>query len=154
MNKELIETRFKKFEKDSFHFNGQEYWSARDLMNVFNYSDWSLFSKLINKAQQTCTKAREEVADHFVGYHKVINRDNGAKRKVEDVALTMYACYLIAKNVNSTEQVISFAQTYFAVQTKKQKLQQQRLLGIVKVETKEKPPEEKNNFLTMSMKGR
>ena len=138
MKKELIQELFKKFEEACYDLDGLECWSARELMSVFSYSEWRAFSTLIKKASETCKNAGEKVEDHFVVYYKMVELGSGAQRKIEDVALTRYACYLVAQNGNPSKQEIAFAQTYFAVQTRKQELIEQRLLDIARVNAREK----------------
>lgn len=138
MKRELIQELFKKFEDACYDLDGLECWNARELMEIFNYSEWRAFSTLIKKASQTCENSGEKVEDHFVVYYKMVKIGSGAKRKIVDVALTRYACYLVAQNGNPSKKEIAFAQTYFAVQTRKQELIEKRLLDITRVNAREK----------------
>ena len=138
MKKELIHELFEKFEQACYIYKDVECWSARELQLLFNYSEWRNFIKVIDKAKETCRNVGERVSDHFVDSNKMIELAKGAQREVEDIALTRYACYLIAQNGDSVKNEIAFAQTYFAVQTRKQELIEQRLLDIERVTAREK----------------
>lgn len=122
MKKELIQELFEKFEKARIIIDNIECWSARELQKIFNYSDWRNFIKVIDKAKVSCISSNIEVSDHFVDINKMIELAKGAKREIIDTALTRYACYLIAQNGDPSKQEIAFAQTYFALQTRKQEL--------------------------------
>lgn len=138
MKKEVISALFQKFEDACYDLEGLECWSARELMLIFNYSEWRAFSKLIKRASQACQASGEDVSNHFVAYYKMVELGSGAQRKVEDVALTRYACYLVAQNGDPIKEEIAFAQTYFAFQTRKQELIEKRLLDIDRVNAREK----------------
>jgi len=98
MQKEQIKELFERFEKARYLLEGVECWSARDLQLVFNYSEWRNFTKVIDKARESCQNAGIPVSDHFVDVNKMVVLGSGSKRQVADVALTRYACYLIAQN--------------------------------------------------------
>ena len=102
--------------------NGIEYWYARELQIVLDYKEWRKFENVINKAKQACENSNTTVFDHFVGADKMVQIGSGAKRKQKDYKLTRYACYLIAQNGDSRKKVISLAQTYFAIQTRRQEI--------------------------------
>lgn len=138
MKKEQIQQLFEQFENACAHLNEIEYWSARDLQLIFNYSEWRNFVKVINKAKEACENSGILVSDQFVGINKLIEMAKGAKRSLEDIALTRYACYLVAQNGDANKPEIAFAQTYFAVQTRKQEIIEQRLLDIARVTAREK----------------
>lgn len=102
--------------------SGTEYWSARDLMPVLGYSTWQRFEEAISRAQTACFEAAQLVKDHFSGSVKLVRIGSETSRRVPDYHLSRYACYLIAQNGDSRIQAIALAQTYFAVQTRRQEL--------------------------------
>ena len=102
--------------------NGVEFWYARELMPILQYSNWQNFEKIINKAKISCENSNINVLDHFTDINKMVQIGSGAERKQQDYELTRYACYLIAQNGDSRKKVIALAQTYFAVQTRKQEI--------------------------------
>jgi len=104
-----------------------EYWYARDLQKVLGYSEWRNFNKVIEKAKITCEVAKIDASCHFVDVNKMANLGLGKERAIDDMMLTRYACYLIAQNGDSSKEPIAFAQTYFAMQTRKQELLEQRI---------------------------
>lgn len=138
MKKELIEELFNQFEGACHDLEGLECWSGRELMEVLGYKEWRTFAKLIQRASVACEASGEEIHDHFVVVEKTIALGKGGQRKIEDVALTRYACYLVAQNGDSAKSEIAFAQTYFAVQTRKQEIIEQRMLDIDRVNAREK----------------
>ena len=102
--------------------NGREYWEARELMPLLEYSKWERFSNAIDNAKKSCENSGYSVEEHFPGVGKMINLAKGAKRSVLDYKLSRYACYLIVQNGDSRKKVIALGQTYFAIQTRKQEL--------------------------------
>ena len=102
--------------------NGVEFWYARELMPILQYSNWQNFEKIIQKAKIACENSSIAVIDHFTDVNKMVQIGSGAYREQIDYKLTRYACYLIAQNGDSRKRVISLAQTYFAVQTRKQEI--------------------------------
>jgi DNA-damage-inducible protein D len=138
MKKELITGLFEKFEQACYIFKDVECWSARELQEILGYSKWENFSKVIDKAKIACESSGVEVSHHFPDIRKMIDLGKGAQREIEDVALTRYACYLVAQNGDPAKSEVAFAQTYFAVQTRKQEIIEQRLLDVARVSAREK----------------
>ena len=120
---EKIDGNNKSFE-DIKHIdeNGVEFWYARELMTILEYSNWQNFEKIIDKAKMTCQNSDISVLDHFTDVNKMVRIGSGAYREQIDYRLTRYACYLVAQNGDSRKKVIATAQTYFAVQTRKQEI--------------------------------
>ncbi len=104
-----------------------EFWYARDIMQTLGYDRWENFSKVVQKASVACETAGSSVANHFRDTTKMVKIGSGADRSIEDVMLTRYACYLIAQNGDPRKEEIAFAQTYFAVQTRKQEIIEERI---------------------------
>jgi DNA-damage-inducible protein D len=138
MRQELVVELFQKFEQACYLYNELECWSSRELQQVLGYAEWRNFLKVIDKAKTACTKAGFSSKDHFVDVNKMVPVGSGAEREIDDIALTRYACYLIAQNGDPAKSEIAFAQTYFAVQTRKQEIIEQRLLEIDRVSARTK----------------
>ena len=102
--------------------DGNEYWYARELIKVLKYSNWQNFEKVINKSKISCANSNCMVKDHFIDISKMVSIGSKTKRELNDYKLSRYACYLIAQNGDSRKKVIALAQTYFAIQTRKQEL--------------------------------
>lgn len=126
-NRELVDRLRRIFEAKSQRLEGVEIWLARDLQRLLDYSEWRNFTNVINKAKEACKVAGAEVEDHFVDVNKVIEKGKGARESIADIALTRYACYLIAQNGDPAKRPVAFAQTYFALQTRKQEVLEERL---------------------------
>ncbi len=102
--------------------NGVEYWYARELQKILEYNKWENFEKVIRKAKQSCENSNISNLDHFLDVRKMVAIGSGAEKEIKDYKLTRYACYLIAQNGDSRKKVIALAQTYLAIQTRKQEL--------------------------------
>ena len=138
MVKDTIVKLNKNFEEYAYEQDGIEYWLARELQELLGYSDWRNFSNAINKAKESCQTTGEAVSDHFVDVTKMVKIGSGAERKQEDIMLTRYACYLIAQNGDPKKQQIAFAQSYFAIQTRKQEVLEERIQLMERLQAREK----------------
>ena len=138
MEKETIIKLNKSFEESAYEQDGVEYWLARELQILLGYSDWRNFINAIEKAKESCKTIGEAVLDHFVDVTKMVKIGSGAERKQDDIMLTRYACYLIAQNGDPKKEQIAFAQSYFAIQTRKQELLEERIRLNERLQAREK----------------
>lgn len=104
--------------------NGVEFWYARDLQSVLEYKQWKNFIKVVDKAKEACLNSGLNIIEHFISINKNITLANNATRKIEDIKLTRYACYLIVQNSDPRKSIVALGQTYFSMQTRKQELQE------------------------------
>lgn len=128
MKSDLILRYRQSFENSAKVYQSIECWSARDLQTLLGYDEWRNFLQVIEKAMESCKNSKEEPKYHFVGVNKLIETGKDATRQIGDYFLTRYACYLIAQNGDPRKEVIAFAQSYFALQTRKQEVLEQRIL--------------------------
>jgi DNA-damage-inducible protein D len=138
MKSDEIRNLFSQFEDAASELEGVECWSARVLQSLLGYSKWENFEKVIQKAKDACKNAGEIVDNHFPDIRKMVEIGSKTERPVDDIALTRYACYLIAQNGDSRKEEIAFAQNYFAVQTRRAEIVEQRILEFERVKAREK----------------
>ncbi len=127
MKPSIIQRLHKNFEDFVHVKDGVEFWFARDLQELLGYTEWRNFLKVIEKAREACRNSDHPASDHFVDVNKKVSLGSGSEREIDDVMLTRYACYLIAQNGDPRKDEIAFAQSYFAVQTRKQELIEERI---------------------------
>ncbi len=105
--------------------SGVEFWDARDLQDLLGYARWDSFLDVVEKAKESCRASGQSISDHFADVRKMVPIGSGAEREIDDMRLTRYACYLVAQNGDSRKKPIAFAQTYFAIQTRKQEIREE-----------------------------
>lgn len=138
MEKQLITSLHKSFEDAVHEQEGVEFWYARELMGLLEYTKWDNFKQVIEKAKTACQNSGQSVVDHFPDVGKMVEIGSGAQKTVDDYMLTRYACYLIAQNGDPRKERIAFAQSYFALQTRKQELLEERISLSERLEARQK----------------
>jgi len=138
MEKELIVKLNQNFERAAFQQGGVEFWCARDLQVLLEYTEWRNFVRVIESAKSACLNSKQVVSDHFVDVNKTIPMPKGASKKIDDMMLTRYACYLIAQNGDPQKTQIAFAQSYFAIQTRRQELLEERIRLVERLRARKK----------------
>lgn len=139
MQKEIIQQLTENFESYA-HKTGEdiEFWLARDLQSLLGYSKWDNFKGVISKAKTACEVTEHQIEDHFADVGKMVSIGSGAEKEIADIMLTRYACYLIAQNGDTKKEKIAFAQQYFAIQTRRAELIEQKILEHERVQAREK----------------
>ena len=137
MKKEITSKLHSSFELAVQKTDDVEFWFARDLLELLGYK-WRNFLQVIDKAKTACINAKQNAADHFADISKMVDVGSGAKREIDDVIHTRYACYLVAQNGDPRKDEIAFAMNYFAVQTRKQELLEKRLKEWERLQAREK----------------
>ena len=138
MKKEMIAKLTKSFEKSAHTEQSVEFWMARDIQELLEYDKWSNFLNVIEKAKIACQNSSHVVLDHFADVGKMVPIGSGGTREIPDIMLSRYACYLIAQNGDPRKETIAFAQSYFALQTRKQELLEKRIEIVERLEARQK----------------
>lgn len=139
MTFDIIESLTSSFENASNKTEESiEFWLARNLQQLLGYREWRNFQNVLLKAKTACEVSGHDISENFVDINKMVEIGSGAQKNIEDIMLTRYACYLVAQNGDSKKEQIAFAQTYFAIQTRKAELIEQRLLDVERVEARHK----------------
>lgn len=138
MQKEIIAKLTKSFEESAHIEQGIEFWMARDIQELLEYNGWRNFVNVIDKAKIACETSRQPIENHFVDVNKMVKLGSGSEREIPDIMLSRYACYLIAQNGDPRKETIAFAQSYFALQTRKQELLEKRIEMVERLEARQK----------------
>jgi len=147
MEKQVIKALTENFESYANKTENRiEFWFARDLQNLLGYAKWDNFLNVISKAKTACDMSGGEIFDHFADVGKTIKMPKTAEKTVPDIMLTRYACYLIAQNGDSSKEEIAFAQTYFAVQTRKFEIIEKKLQEFERLQARQKLTETEKSY--------
>lgn len=138
MKHEIVHRFHRHFEDYVRDAGGIEFWYARDLQVLLGYKEWRNFANVIDKAKDSCKTTKHEISDHFVDANKMVSLGSGSEREIPDIMLTRYACYLIAQNGDPRKEEIAFAQSYFAVQTRKQENIEEHILLTERLKARER----------------
>ena len=139
MQTQIIHTLTENFESYAHQTQeGIEFWLARDLQHLLGYTKWDNFQSVISKAKTACEVSGQKISDHFADVGKMVAIGSGAEKEIPDIMLTRYACYLIAQNGDPKKEQIAFAQRYFAIQTRKAEIIEQKMLEHERVQAREK----------------
>jgi DNA-damage-inducible protein D len=138
MEQLIIKTLTSSFEEHAQNQDGVEFWYARDLQKLLEYQRWEKFLNVIEKARTACLNSGELIENHMFHTERMVSIGSGAERQVEDILLTRYACYLIAQNADPQKQAVAFAQSYFALQTRKQELVEERIRLAERMDARER----------------
>ena len=136
MERKQIEFYKNRFDDIIHEIDGVEFWYARELQRLLGYEQWRNFALILQKAETSCEASGFNITDHFAEVSKMVPIGSGAERSIKDYMLTRYACYLIAQNGDPKKEEIAFAQSYFAVQTRKQELIEERITYIERFEAR------------------
>lgn len=134
----MIAKLTKSFEESAHIEQGVEFWMARDIQQLLEYDKWSNFLNVVEKAKIACQNSSHVVLDHFADVGKMVPIGSGSSREIPDIMLSRYACYLIAQNGDPRKETIAFAQSYFALQTRKQELLEKRIEMAERLEARQK----------------
>jgi len=147
MSNDIIDFSNSPFEKiKKVNEYNAEYWTAREMFELLSYKDWRNFYSVIDKAKESCKNSNNDILEHFVDVTKTINMPKGAKKEIDDVMLSRYACYLIIQNADPSKEVVAHGQTYFAYQTRKQELTDQEVENQMRLTIRKEIKEHNKNL--------